>query len=253
MASVVRAGTRIEYEATGNGPPLVLLHGFFGDRSTWHAAGHVAALAGQFRLILIDLVGHGGSDAPPDPARYQMDEHTRDIVAVLDSLRVDRAAVWGASMGGRVGFHLMARFPGRLAALVAGGAHACAVQTGLAETQREGRVLRERGTAPFADEMEPLPGWMREVMLRADGRALALQLLADAGEMSPLSDLGLATTPVLLLAGDRDRRLRLIRITGDRLSRAEVAVLPGCGHFDTFTRTDLTVPLAREFLGRARP
>jgi len=71
--------------------------------------------------------------------------------------------------------------------------------------------------------------------------------------MSPLSDLGLVTTPVLLLAGDQDRRLYLIRITGDRLSGAEVAVLPGCGHFDTFTRTDLTVPLAREFLGRARP
>ena len=156
-------------------------------------------------------------------------------------------------MGGRAGFHLMARSPGRLAALIAGGAHACAVETGLAEAQREGRVLREQGTAPFADAMEPLPGWMREVMLRADGRALALQLLADAGEMSPLSDLGLVTTPVLLLAGERDRRLHLIRITGDRLSRAEVVVLPGCGHFDTFARTDLTVPLVREFLGRPRP
>ena len=253
MASVTRAGSRIEYEVTGDGPPLALLHGFFGDRSTWHAAGHVGALAGQFRLILIDLVGHGGSDAPPDPARYRMGEHARDIVAVLDNLGVDRAAVWGASMGGRVGFHLMARFPDRLTALVAGGAHACAVETGLAEAQREGRVLREQGTAPFADEMEPLSGWMRDVMLRADGRALALLLLADAGEMSPLSDLGLATTPVLLLAGEHDPRLGLIRATGDRLSRAEIAVLPGCGHFDTFARTDLTVPLAREFLGRARP
>jgi pimeloyl-ACP methyl ester carboxylesterase len=140
VASVVRAGSGIEYEVTGEGPPLVLLHGIFGDPSTWHAAGHVGALADQFRLVLIDLVGHGGSDAPPDPARYRMDEHARDVVAVLDSL-----------------------------------------------------------------------------------------------------------------AGDRDPRLDLIRATGDRLSRAEVVVLPGCGHFDTFTRTDLTVPLAREFLGRPRP
>lgn len=253
MASVVRAGSGIEYEVTGEGPPLVLLHGIFGDRSTWHAAGHVGALANQFRLVLIDLVGHGGSDAPSDPARYRMDEHARDVVAVLDDLGVDRAAVWGSSMGGRVGFHLMARFPDRLTLLVASSAHACAVENGLAEAQREGRVLREQGTAPFADAMEPLPGWMREVMLRADGHALALQLLADAGEMSPLPDLGLVTTPVLLLAGERDPRLDLIRITGDRLSRAEVAVLPGCRHFDTFTRTDLTVPLARKFLGRPRP
>ena len=47
--------------------------------------------------------------------------------------------------------------------------------------------------------------------------------------------------------------MSLIRSTGSRMSRAEVAVLPGCGHFDTFTRTDLTMPLAREFLGRPRP
>ena len=45
----------------------------------------------------------------------------------------------------------------------------------------------------------PLPGWMREVMLQTDGHALAFQLLADAGEMSPLSDLGLFTAPAPLL------------------------------------------------------
>ena len=251
MASVVRAGSRIEYEVTGDGPPLVLLHGFFGDRSTWHAAGHVGALADQFRLILIDLIGHGGSDAPPDPARYQMDEHARDIVAVLDSLDVGRAAVWGASMGGRVGFRLMARSPGRLAALIAGGAHACVVETDPAELERETTLLREQGTAPFAGAIEP--DWMRRVVLRADGRALAAQALSDAAEQGMPPELDSAPVPVLLLAGERDPRLHLIRVTAGRLSRAEVAVLPGCGHFDTFARADLTVPLAREFLGRPRP
>jgi pimeloyl-ACP methyl ester carboxylesterase len=253
VAAVVSEGSRIEFEATGAGPPLVLLHGFFGDRSTWPAAGYVDALAAQFRLVLVDLIGHGGSDTSPDPARYRMDAHAADVVAVLDRLGIDRAAVWGASMGGRIGFHLMARFPGRLTALVAGGAHACVVETDPAELERETALLREQGTAPFADAMEPLPGWMRQVMLRADGRALALQLLADAGQTSPPPELDLVTTPVLLLAGERDPRLYLIRVTGDRLRRAEIAVLPGCGHFDTFTRTDLTIPLAREFLGRLQP
>jgi pimeloyl-ACP methyl ester carboxylesterase len=253
VAAVVSDGARIEFEVTGNGPPLVLLHGFFGDRSTWHAVGYVDALAARFRLVLVDLIGHGGSDAPPDPARYRMDAHASDVVAVLDSVGIDRAAVWGASMGGRAGFHLLARFPDRLTALITGGAHACAAETDLAEAQREGAVLREQGAAPFADAMEPLPGWMRQVMLRADGHALAFQLLADAAPMSPLPELDLVTTPVLLLAGDQDPRLNLIRRTADRLRGGQLAVLPGCGHFDTFTRTDLTIPLAREFLGRVRP
>lgn len=253
VAAVTSDGSRIEYEVTGDGPPLVLLHGFFGDRSTWHAAGYVDALAARFRLVLVDLIGHGGSDASLDAARYRMEAHARDVIAVLDHAGIDRAAVWGASMGGRVGFHLMAQSPERLAALVAGGAHACAVETDLAEAQREGAVLREQGAASFADAMESLPGWMRNVMLRADGHALAMQLLADAGQMSPLPELALVTTPVLLLAGDRDPRLSLIRITAGRLRHAEIAVLPGCGHFDTFTRTDLTIPLALEFLGRRPP
>ena len=252
MATVVRDGSRIEYETTGTGPPLVLLHGFFGDRTTWHAAGHAGALADGFRLILVDLLGHGGSDVSRvDPPRYRMKAHARDVVAVLDHLGIERAAVWGASMGGRVGFHLMADVPERLTALVAGGAHACALETpDPAEAQREGVLLREQGTRPFADAMEPLPGWMREVMLRADGHALAIQLLADAVEVSPLPELELRATPVLLLAGDQDPRMYLIRITASRLRHAELAVLPGCRHFDTFTRTDLTIPLVREFLGR---
>lgn len=251
MATVVRDRTRIEYEVTGDGPPLVLLHGFFGDRSTWHAAGHVGGLADRFRLVLVDLAGHGGSDAPHDPARYRMDAHARDVVAVLDSLGLGRAAVWGASMGGRVGFRLMARFPDRLTALVAGGAHAEVIEADPAELDRETALLREQGTAPFAGAMEP--GWMREVVLRADGRALAAQALADAAEQDPLPELDSAPVPVLLLVGDLDPRLELVRDTASRLRRADVAVLPGCGHFDTFTRTDLTIPRVRGFLGRDQP
>jgi pimeloyl-ACP methyl ester carboxylesterase len=244
----VSEGSRIEFETTGDGPPLVLLHGSFGDRSTWHAAGHVDALAAQFRLILVDLIGHGGSDAPRDPARYRMDAHAADVVAVLDGLGIDQAAVWGASMGGRVGFHLMARFPDRLAALVAGGAHACAVETDPAELDREIALLREQGTAPFAETIEP--DWMRRVVLRADGHALAAQALADAAEQGAPPELDSVPVPVLLMAGEGDPRLGFIRATGDRLRGAQLAVLPGCGHFDTFTRTDLTIPLVCEFLGQ---
>src|SRR5262249_6203259 len=137
------------------------------------------------------------------------------------------------------------------AALIAGGAHACAVQPDPAELEREIALLREQGTAPFADTMEP--DWMREVVLRADGHALAAQALADAAELGSPPELGSSPVPVLLLACPNDPGLSLIRAPGDRLSRADPARLPGCGHFDTFPRIGLTVRLAREFLGRPRP
>lgn len=94
MWATSRDGVRIAFEAVGRGHPLVLLHGFFGDRTTWWSAGHVAALAGHFRLILVDARGHGGSEAPHDVDSYRIDRQVDDIIAVLDVLGIDlRAAV----------------------------------------------------------------------------------------------------------------------------------------------------------------
>ncbi|WP_060905184.1 alpha/beta fold hydrolase [Streptomyces scabiei] len=68
----------------GSGPPLVLLHGFFGDRTTWRSAGYVDALADSHRLVLIDARGHGGSDAPHDVDSFRIDRQVEDVTAVLD-------------------------------------------------------------------------------------------------------------------------------------------------------------------------
>jgi pimeloyl-ACP methyl ester carboxylesterase len=54
--------------------------------------------------------------------------------------------------------------------------------------------------------------------------------------------------PTLVLAGDRDPGFADMRATADRIRGARLAVLPGCGHLDTFTRSDLTLPLALRFL-----
>ena len=81
MQATSTDGVRIKFETTGHGHPLVLLHGFFGDRTSWRSAGYVDALAGKFSLILIDARGHGltalitgGAHAeriPVDPAEVQ--------------------------------------------------------------------------------------------------------------------------------------------------------------------------------------
>lgn len=241
-------GARIGYEVAGSGPPLVLLHGFFGDRSSWDSAGYIGALAGQYQLIPIDLVGHGESDVSRDPARYRSEAHCRDVIAVLDDLGLDQAAVWGASMGGRVGLRLLAEFPSQVRALIAGGAHIEPVPVDPAGAEREAAALREQGTAPFAATMEP--DWFRQAALRLDGHAAAAQVLAAAatvGQPVPLAA-DSAGIPVLLLAGDADPRLEQIRQTARRLPRAEVAVLPNCDHFGSFARRELTLPLVTAFL-----
>ncbi|GAA1778676.1 alpha/beta fold hydrolase [Actinomadura chokoriensis] len=135
MRTTSHDGVRITFEVVGRGRPLVLLHGFYGDRTTWHQSGHVAALADDHRLVLIDAHGHGESDAP----------HDTD--------------------------HLAARRTSRLTALIAGGAHAGAVAADPDEVAQEAELFRTQGTAPFIAWLErsgPLPPWFRTTMQAAD-------------------------------------------------------------------------------------
>lgn len=252
-------GVRIGYEILGQGKPLVLLHGFFGDRETWHAAGYVNVLAEQARLILIDARGHGESDAPSDSASYRMSQQVADVLAVLDALSIERAAFWGSSMGGTIGLRLLATNPNRISAFIATGAHAETVKPPQEEVDREAELFRTRGVAPFIDHLEQqgaLPDWMRAAMLAANPHALAALTLGlverdDTERDDIVGALAQCRTPVLMLAGEHDPRLASIRRTADRLPGAVVVELPGCGHFDAFVRSDLSVPPARTFLSTA--
>lgn len=90
-------GLRYAIEEAGAGEPLLLLHGFTGSRATWRDLW--PQLATRFRVLAIDLPGHGGSDAPVDPARYTIFRVAADLVEILKR-RAARPAHWlGYSMG----------------------------------------------------------------------------------------------------------------------------------------------------------
>lgn len=251
MHTTSRDGLQIAFETVGHGHPLVLLHGFFGDRTTWRSAGHVNALADHHRLILIDARGHGESDAPHDADSYRIDRQVDDVIAVLDALDLHQAALWGASMGGTIGLHLLAHHPQRLTGLIAGGAHADRVTANPDDVEQEAQLFRTQGTAPFIEGLErqgPLPAWMRTTMHKADQQALAALTIALADHDSVLDTLAQTPVPMLLLAGDRDPRLPAIRHTATQTPNATLVELPACGHLDAFLRIDLTLPVVQPFL-----
>ena len=116
-------GTRIHYQVEGEGPPLVLQHGFTGNLKRWYSFGYVDALKADYRLILVDARGHGASDKSHDPAAYALPLRVGDVLAVLDALKIDRAHYWGYSMGGWIGFGMAKYAAQRVHSLVIGGAH----------------------------------------------------------------------------------------------------------------------------------
>ncbi len=115
MSRVATNGIFLNVEVTGDGPIVLMLHGFTRDARAWEPV--LPALDG-YRVIRVDLIGHGKSDAPEDPSRYTMAHAVEDLTALLHHLSVDKYALVGYSLGGRVGLHLATAAPERLWALV---------------------------------------------------------------------------------------------------------------------------------------
>jgi pimeloyl-ACP methyl ester carboxylesterase len=101
MAYVDNDGIRIHYQVEGDGPPLVMQHGYTDSIETWYELGYVDALKKGHRLILVDARGHGASDKPHDTAAYANDLRVADIVAVLRELNIPRADYFGYSRAAR--------------------------------------------------------------------------------------------------------------------------------------------------------
>ena len=107
-------GTRLFFSDEGTGEAVVLLHGFAvnGDLN-WRIPGITEALAQNFRVITLDLRGHGLSAKPHDPGAYGM-AMADDVVALLDHLSLRKAHIVGYSLGGIITLKLATTHPDRM-------------------------------------------------------------------------------------------------------------------------------------------
>ena len=111
-------GVRIRYVEQGQGPAIVLMHGYTGTADRHFLANGVFAnLAKDHRAIAIDLRGHGKSGKPTAPSAYG-EEMARDVVRLLDHLKIPRAHVLGYSLGGFIASRLATLHPDRLISVV---------------------------------------------------------------------------------------------------------------------------------------
>ena len=230
--------------------PFVLLHGFTGSAASW--VRHVETFAASgLRVLTLDMLGHGQSDAPDDPARYSIERTREDILVLLQMLRVraGEAILLGYSMGGRIA--LYTALSGFFRALILESA-----SPGLdSEKEREARrhsdeVLATRiereGVPTFIDYWEHIPLFASQQQLPLETReALHRQRLHNSarGLANSLRGVGTGvqpqlsaslpdlTLPVLLLAGELDQKFTAIAHTmATQLPHAQVAIVPDAGH-----------------------
>ena len=116
MPKIDRNGVKIYYELHGDGPPLLLTHGYSSTSAMWQ--GQVEALARRYKLALWDMRGHGQSDYPEDPAAYSEALTVGDMAALLDEIGAKSAIVGGLSLGGYMSLAFYRAYPERVEALL---------------------------------------------------------------------------------------------------------------------------------------
>jgi pimeloyl-ACP methyl ester carboxylesterase len=114
-------GVKIHYTDEGEGPPVVLIHGYRASGlMNWQIPGISAQLTKKYRVITIDNRGHGASDKPTLVSQYGA-HMAADVVRLLDHLELDSAHLVGYSMGGMITLKVLALHPERVRSAVIGG------------------------------------------------------------------------------------------------------------------------------------
>ncbi|MCK2244738.1 MULTISPECIES: alpha/beta fold hydrolase [unclassified Crossiella] len=251
-------GRPLFFTTLGTGPLLVLLHGGGPDhRSLLPLADH---LADQHTVALPDIRGYGRSHCP-DPAQHTWNRYTEDVLALLDHLGAQRAAVGGTGLGSTISLRTALRHPDRVAATVlisvedieddAGKAAEAEFLAAFAERVRTSGI--EAGWAPILPQLAPLIGELvREAMPRADPASVAAAAAIGADRaFSGVDELAGMAVPTLIFPGTDHRhppavaRELLGRLPNGRLASGGLtAELRSAAEL-----ADAVGPAVREFLG----
>jgi pimeloyl-ACP methyl ester carboxylesterase len=121
LASFRSNGVKIAYATRGKGEPVVLIHGWLASAGlNWELPGISADLAKDFRVIEMDVRGHGLSDKPKKEELYG-EELVEDVARLLDHLEIKKAHIVGYSMGGIIAGKFVVKHPERVRSLTLGG------------------------------------------------------------------------------------------------------------------------------------
>ena len=249
---------RYFYDKQGDQPAVLLLHGFTGRGRNWDGVSgsrfQVSSSEFQvssFEFLAVDLIGHGATDAPTDPARYQMEFAAADLASLILDLTTPPIHLVGYSMGARLALYLAWRYPHLCRTLVLesgspGLATAAERQTRrISDEQLAGRLERD-GIEPFVNDWERLPLFasqsrlpqtirqqLRQQRLHNNplGLANSLRGMGTGAQPSLWEQLPHIQLPVLLMAGEQDSKfVTIAQQMASQLPRATLALVPDAGH-----------------------
>lgn len=219
---VTAGDARIYYEVYGKGKPFVILHGgIFG--STIEMAQFIDSLSKTYQVIAVSTRGHGKSGMGSGPATFE--KLADDVLAVINAETQDSVTVLGFSYGGYAGYKLASMYPGKVKKLIAIGAG-----------ERHPGDIDNKVTPEDGFKLDSLY-WKQQLALMPEPQRLTemFDTVKDFFNKRMVVDadlLGKIKCPVLVMAGDHDQFLPVVRLANAAafIQKGSLAIIPNGSH-----------------------
>jgi pimeloyl-ACP methyl ester carboxylesterase len=229
MPKFLHGEVEIAFFDEGEGPPVVLVHGFASNKEVnWVYTSWVTELTGaRRRVIALDNRGHGESAKLYDPSAYHSATMAEDVRALLDHLDLPHADVIGYSLGARIAAFLALAHPRRVRSAVLGGLGIGLVD-GIGDPERIARALEAPTLADISDPGGRMYRAFAE-KTHSDLRALAA-CIRGVRQVLSRDEVGRIAVPVLVAVGANDNIAGSPEALTGLIPGAQVFIIPGRDH-----------------------
>lgn len=259
--AVYKQGT-IFYEEKGSGEPLIFIHGVGLDHTMWKQ--QIDSLSDSFRVIVYDMLGHGGSEHPPGP--YSLSDYVEQLSGLMDYLGIEKTHLVGFSMGGMVAQAFALTFKNKLETLSI--MNAVANRT---DEQRKGilaRVEEVRENGPLATIEPAIQRWFNPAFIETQAEvvnqvryrlqtnnpasylpAYTLFATADAELWPKLQNI---ETPAFIITAEHDlgSNPEMARQMHEQIKGSDLRIVPGMKHMLPVEGAEIVNNELRHFIGK---
>ena len=219
----------------------------------WEEEGYVKQLEKDFRLVMIEPLGQGLSDAPEDSSHYTISSRIRHVLDIMREVQVDYAFFFGVGLGAQVGFQISKEFPRRIRSLISVGAQPYQELEEAKYLKEKLDKLRSGNVSAYLQQWHSLDHLSEEqekVILGGNPEAYALGLKESINWEGLGDDIKTLGTATLLITAKAEPRFLSVRDAGKRLRNGRYVIIPKVLHSHGLWNYELIIKHLLEFTRR---
>ncbi|MCG7337205.1 alpha/beta fold hydrolase [Sporosarcina sp. ACRSM] len=262
MSKITYDQGTIHYQEKGTGEPLVFIHGVGLDHAMWEQ--QVNRLSEQYRVIVYDMIGHGGSSHPPGP--YSLSQYVEQLASLVDGLRLEKIHLVGFSMGGMVAQGFALTHPEKMKTLTI--MNAVANRTEMQRQAILARVEEVRTNGPQSTIEPAIQRWFTSDYLEGQGEVvngirtrlqtnnpasyIAAYTLFATADQELWDKLDRITVPTLVITGEEDvgSTPEMAQQIHEKITDSELLIVPAMRHMLPVERPDIVNEAIHSFIER---